>query len=115
MMKEEVAVLESCREGDEEAVRAKLAERRNRRRTTRARQFTVLSEALATVLDELSGDREGRDLVGLARAEKQLEEDLAAAEGVFATVSPGSGALVRVPPGRERPVWAKDSAPNCRG
>lgn len=44
----------------------KLAARRNRRRTTRARQMGFLSDALATVLDELSGDEAGRDLVALA-------------------------------------------------
>ena len=44
-----------------------------------------------------------------------MDAGLAATEGVFGAVPASSRALVRVPNGRERPAWAKDSAPNCRG
>ena len=44
-----------------------------------------------------------------------MDADLAATEGVFGAVPASSRALVRVPNGWERPAWAKDSAPNCRG
>ena len=99
-------------------MQARLQAHRRARQGQRGKKLLFLAGQLNEALEGYlgSGSRlteEQSD--GVSAWVSEADEPVFAARGDRAVAGSKEDGVLRMPPGRERPSWAKDNKPNCRG